>query len=245
MFSKALVVSLFAVAAATSAMAADTVPPASAPPMFTPTVSTASVLGKWTGFYVGGDLGAGFNTVQHNTVSGPALGSFGQVGTIGATSFVGSVRVGYDYQFSSVVVGAVSDVAYNSADKTDVYGYGASTLGFKSETPFYGTVRVRAGYAFDRALVYATGGYAYGDTVSKFGYSDPVNGATDASKTAVKSGWAGGAGVEYQLAPHWSTGVEYLHVALDPNKFHDVQSLFYNSYRPQVDEVKAGVNYKW
>src|SRR5437870_13556070 len=76
------------------------------------------------------------------------------------------------------------------------------------------TARPRVGYATGHALLYATGGVA----VTKLNYQEVF---TDTFATAretggsnkSKTGWVGGAGIEYQLTnnKHWSVKGEYLY----------------------------------
>ena len=59
---------------------------------------------SWTGFYLGGNVGAGWN---HGNISDSA-GLFSW-GANNSTTFVGGGQVGVNYQFSSVVVGIEGD----------------------------------------------------------------------------------------------------------------------------------------
>lgn len=89
---------------------------------------------NWTGFYVGGHVGYGFNS----DLDGFALG----------------LQAGYNWQFSpNWVFGLEADIT--GTDMND------SIAGVHSHIDYLGTVRARLGYAVDRTLFYGTGGVAF------------------------------------------------------------------------------------
>ena len=106
-------------------------------------------------------------------------------------------RVGYDWQFGSIVVGAVGE-----ATRTQVQD---------SVTAFSTT---RVGFARGRNLPYVTGGYARGKIDRQFSTTNTAN--TFAARGGGKSadGWQLGAGVERRLTQQVSLGVEYLYTNL-------------------------------
>lgn len=92
----------------------------------------------WTGFYVGGQLGAAFGD---SDASGDD------------ESVIGGVTLGYDHDFGEWVIGGGLDY-----DFTDIDIAPGSSL----EEIF--RVKLRAGPKIGRGLLYGTGGYAYGDS---------------------------------------------------------------------------------
>ena len=97
-----LIASAVAVAAGGQALAADLPPPMAPPPRAPPAYIPIAPPYNWTGFYVGGNLGAGFNS--KGSIS-DTLGS--TFGTTTNTSFVGGGQVGVNYEFwGGVVIGA-------------------------------------------------------------------------------------------------------------------------------------------
>jgi outer membrane immunogenic protein len=96
-------------------------------------------------------------------------------------------KVGYDYQFDSIVIGAITDLYWSFANGN---GEGAGAGIFKSDMNYYGTVRGRLGYACGRWLPYLTAGYAYGSL-------EISNGVTGVSNTETLSGWTYGGGLEF------------------------------------------------
>ena len=99
-----LVTALLSFVAGGAALAAD-LPPAAPPPPRAPAVYVpAPAPFSWTGFYIGGNLGGGFN---HGTITDTFdLFSWG---LNNKTTFVGGGQVGANYQFNSFVVGVEGD----------------------------------------------------------------------------------------------------------------------------------------
>jgi outer membrane immunogenic protein len=140
---------------------------------------------SWTGFYVGGNLGGGWDHSDWTgTNSGTAVGAvtapviqtfaFGENGS-GA---LGGGQVGFNYQFpSNVVAGIEADIdgagirGSANACSTNVgsgfVGAGTGNFGncFSTTTRLndFGTVRGRLGYAFNNILLYGSGGFAWGN----------------------------------------------------------------------------------
>ena len=90
------------VGAGSAALAADLPPPVAPPPrapaMYIPVVPPYN----WSGFYIGGNLGAGWSN------AGTAIDTFGSTfGTTTSTSFLGGGQVGVNYElWSFFVIGA-------------------------------------------------------------------------------------------------------------------------------------------
>ena len=92
------------VAASSAALAAD-LPPPVAPPLRAPAayVPVAAAPYNWSGFYIGGNLGAAWNS------GGSVSDTFGSTfsGSGQTTKFVGGGQVGMNYEFRErVVIGA-------------------------------------------------------------------------------------------------------------------------------------------
>ncbi len=188
-------------------------------------VSFGTAAPQWTGFYVGGQLGAAFNTD-----SGPftSAGSSFAGGNEGSDSgLIGGVHVGYDHQIDNIILGAVGDLNLIDASSSSSFGLtnvngGVDGFGSSSDIDYIGTVRGKVGVAADRLAVYATGGLAYASLdTSTSGpgqfVGSPTAGATPGAYGVVFSqdtdevGYAVGAGVDYLAADNLSFGVEYLY----------------------------------
>jgi outer membrane immunogenic protein len=186
-----LAVAAFSFAASGLAFAADIAvkapPPAPAPVL------------TWTGWYVGVNAGASFGTVKTDVSAAPILWTqfapslhqitpgFGFFDETYPASFIGGGQVGYNWQYSPlIVVGLEADFQgsnekessnnfsqfnFLSSDGTGTCGVLVSASPCTSATNYathldwFGTVRARIGYLFGdgAVLTYVTGGLAYGE----------------------------------------------------------------------------------
>jgi outer membrane immunogenic protein len=202
---------------AISASAADL--PAAAPippPAYLPSVY------NWTGFYIGGNIGAGWSGLSDtNTNFSDTLGSTFSAAT--NAQFLGGGQVGVNYEFANgIVIGAEAmlDGFANSQNATvtatDPTGTVAANIG-TSNARWLATVSGRLGYAWDRVLLYAKGGGAWVATNSP---AISVSGtpATFSSITnTTSSGYTVGFGVEWAFSGNWSARAEYAYIGL-PNQ---------------------------
>lgn len=113
----------------TAASAADLRAPPPPVPV-TPSLYSPVSVYNWTGFYAGLNGGAGWGTVNGQSVSG---------GLFGATA-------GYNFQSGPWVLGLEGDVDW------------ANLTGGGQNLQWLGTLRGRAGYSYDRLLPYVTTG---------------------------------------------------------------------------------------
>ncbi len=193
----------------------------------------------WAGGYVGVNAGAAINNTSLSTdyrytgfaPIAPAtqnlIDSLGIDDTADGTAFTGGVLAGYNWAYSSLILGLEGDfnyVGFSGNVTEDASGVmnqvmGSTTKGNERidyEGNWYGTVRARAGYAFDNFLVYGTGGLAYG----KMGFDQKLvagDGAQSArwraSTDGWNLGWTLGGGAEYAI-DRWTVGAEYLYIDL-------------------------------
>jgi outer membrane immunogenic protein len=188
---------------------------------------------SWTGFYVGGDVGALWT--KANGVWDPLpdvidFGEFEIFGDLNKTAFVGGLHAGYNWQFAPTwVVGIEGDWSWPDDAKTSfnqpwdnfITGIRPSTQTSMSIAPdWLATVRGRIGYLVTpSALLYFTGGGAWADvnyTASAMNEPAPTYVAsTSFSKTV--SGYVLGGGLEWVLWSHWSVRAEYLFYHLNTN----------------------------
>jgi len=145
-----------------------------APPIAAPAPS-------WTGFYVGLDVGYGWNDrtvtatgndpvtilVLTGTSGGPGNAALGPA-TVENRGVFGGIEGGYNWQINrNWLVGVEADF---NASSIDGQGISASPVGGEVQQLavtqnllWFGTVRPRIGWlANDDLLLYATGGFAYG-----------------------------------------------------------------------------------
>jgi outer membrane immunogenic protein len=138
----------------------------------------------WTGFTLGANVGAAWSTIQDNGLGGGS-----------ASSVMGGVSAGYNWQFSPFwVAGIEGDSSW--ADLTVPAGSG--------DVNWIASVRARLGWtATPTTLVYATGGVAWSNV--------SIQGVDTLPANQTKNGCAGG-GVEWKpWDDHWSIRAEYLY----------------------------------
>ena len=151
---------------------------------------------NWTGLYG-----------RMNTLTQPDAMMFGVPPGGNASTpdgLMGSAQFGYNYQFSSVVVGIEGDLTrQRGAGFNSFLGASAlDSLNLSGGQGWIGTLRPRAGLAADNWLFYGTGGLAYGAT--------NADGRPAAANTT-RAGWTVGGGVEFAGGKAWSLGLEYLY----------------------------------
>ena len=156
-----------------------------------PYVAPAPVF-SWTGWYVGGNVGASFGhaktdfnvaPVTVTTTGGPfTIPGFSGSDLTHPGGFIGGGQIGYNWQFSpNWVVGLEADIQASgekgSRNFADDFSFhlavppnpvaslvtGTALTDYEAKISWFGTVRGRIGYAWDRVMVYATGGLAYGE----------------------------------------------------------------------------------
>lgn len=198
---------------------------------------------NWTGFYVGGNLGAiyGQPGTSSNADCFPPAGVAGyicapftskanaaQIAAISSksgTSPTGGFQAGYNWQLQNLVAGFETDInAYGlhlsqvTNAQFPVFGGGITagtgyTLQTNVDSSWLLTARGRVGAAFSNVLVYATGGLAVTQLRVSYTYSDAKLVNGAASDEKVKYGWTVGGGVEWVVANNWTLKAEYLYVS--------------------------------
>ena len=223
-------------------MAVKAPPPAAAPSAY-----------DWTGFYLGAHLGyAGGNSnfTGPNGIAG-SLDLFQSYDAFQNTgSYFAGLQAGYDYMLPNrLVVGAEIDASFPSFPNLAGISIGGTStfvapiIGAESysETMLaFGTLRGRIGYAPGNWLFYATGGFAW--AYDQLTVTQLASGVTD-MPFLWRLGWAGGAGVEAKVAPHWTARLEYLLTDYGNSNvlFANAGQRFSSDFALQ--EVRAGLNY--
>jgi outer membrane immunogenic protein len=200
------------VGATSAALAADLPLPASLPPI--------NPVYNWTGFYIGGNLGAGWSGLSNTNFSDTLGSSF--TGPTN-TQFVGGAQVGVNYQFwGGVVIGAEAmfdwfTVSHNNpvtaTDPTNTVAANIDTIDARWLT----TATGKLGYAWDRVLLYAKGGGAWIATTSPSISVGGVPASFSSVSNTTASTWTVGFGLEWAFSGNWSARAEYDYIAL-PNQ---------------------------
>ncbi len=227
-------VALVALGATVPALAADL---AARPASYTKAPAYAAPIYNWTGFYIGGHVGGGFD------------GNNGFAGTTGNNDdgrFLGGLQAGADYQFApNWVVGIEGQYSWLGSNNNNGVAFTGPGAGYvyTNNQRGLGSVTGRVGYTWGPGLLYVKGGYAYSD------YSESLNFVglgpqAFALNSSHHDGYTVGAGAEYMFAPSWSAKVEYMYYDFGKTNFvAPVVLSGFGSTRNDEHTVKAGINY--
>jgi outer membrane immunogenic protein len=224
----------------------------------------------WTGFYLGGNVGAGFGTTETSVGVGPALTALSGM-TITATAplasetfngFVGGIQGGYNWQVGVFVVGVEGDL-----DAAGLQGNAPCVvvLNCTMKHNWFADVTGRVGVvAVERSLIYLKGGIAWEGSNFTVGNSINVSGTTlaaNASGSGTQTGGLLGMGVEYAFLPNWSAKLEYNYIDFGTRSFNasiatnaafagtGLAALSGATVPTSITEsehlIKAGVNYRF
>jgi outer membrane immunogenic protein len=205
-----------------SAMAADLGRPAPAP-VYTKAPPPAPLF-TWTGFYIGGNIGAAW--AQHNW-NDNFFGLNFNNGTSNAV-FIGGGQVGGNYQINNFVIGVEGtfDWAANNNNNNigvivpaGILGIGGHTLQVTANDKWIATVAARLGVAYDRVLFYAKGGGAWVGanslTITDVNTGASITGSTNNTL----SGFLVGGGIEWAFTNNWTVKAEYDYIGLGNRTF--------------------------
>jgi len=195
-----------------AALAAD-LPPRPAP---VPYVPAAVPVYNWTGFYIGGNLGAAWTR-------GNVSDSFGDSWSNSQQAvFAGGGQVGANYQFNWLVVGVEADfdwLANNSNSTNSVSVPGGDSFQLSANNRWMTTVAGRVGVAANNWLFYAKGGGGWVG-VNNPTLTDVTTGnSLSVSNSNSNSGLLAGAGIEWGFAPNWTARLEYDFLGLNNQTF--------------------------
>jgi outer membrane immunogenic protein len=212
--SRVLLGCLAAGALSVSAHAADMAPA----PMPMKAIPMPAPIWSWTGFYIGGHVGAGWGTSETSltsfsapiidAINDPISLAFAQNSRSG---FLGGAQAGYNWQSGWAVFGVQADIA-----GMDIKGTTPCLLllSCTDKSNWLATASGRIGaVALDRILIYAKGGAAWMNTkhtvdTPNFGLGIPIpNQVVNGSGN--NWGWLVGLGTEYMISKNWTAFVEY------------------------------------
>jgi len=202
---------------------------------------------SWTGFYVGGQLGYGWQPRDGDeqiAFDRNLDGSFGDPFPNFAPGYCGGaptsarptsgctkdndgtvwkVHAGYDYQFgetSGPVIGAVIEGGKSYLyDNVTAFSTTPAVYKIQARLKENGAIRGRAGYSFSTGtLFYGTGGLSYGKIRNSFSTSNVVNTFTTSGGSKSAWGYNYGGGIEQKVGP-FSIGALYLFTVLKNNDY--------------------------
>lgn len=169
---------------------------------------------NWTGCFIGGNVGGLWLKKDYALTSiGTFFGTFDfttpvDLGGHDASSWVGGVQVGCDYQVpgTGFVFGIQADYDWTDANASHVDPATLLTT-LDSRTKSLASVTGRIGYAWDRFLAYVKGGGAW--ERDDYGWFVTALPALGISASETRSGWTVGIGAEYAFTDWISGFVEY------------------------------------
>ena len=214
-----MIVGAFALLAGEQALAADLPPPAPMPRAPAVYVPAPIPVYTWTGFYIGGNVGVGW---QQGNLGDPLGNSFATGNSIKG---LGGGQVGVNYEFyNGVVVGAEAmfDWRFNNNNTMTTTlpasGVPAGPASITVNNQWLTTATGKLGYAWDRVMVYAKAGGAWvgssNPTIAVDGF-----GTVNPSLSNSNWGWTVGAGAEYAFFGGWSARIEYDYIGLTNQTF--------------------------
>jgi outer membrane immunogenic protein len=197
--------------AANSGQAADMAVKAPPPPIMVP-------LFTWTGFYLGGNLGAAWGQRSVTDVFG---------NTFTRTSdgrFIGGGQLGYNWQTGNFVLGVEGDIdgiaSNNNRSAGVIVGGNGPFVVSTSSTPWVATLAARFGWAADHWLFYGKAGGGWVGNNSGITVTNTTTGATFGSGGGNSvGGWLLGGGIEYAINNNWSLKGEYDYIGLSNRSF--------------------------
>ncbi len=232
-----------------------------------PTTADANSF-TWTGFYVGGNAGAGiggettfvdlegFNYFAANPTPGEVTK------TPDETAFIGGGQIGYNHAFSNLVVGVEADFSgfdffAKKTPASSVADWGSDTY-VSVEMSWLATVRGRLGVAMDRWLLFGTAGVAFSNgEVRNHDFCNtvpPCGGGLIDARGDMDTGWTVGGGAEFAWRPNWTIKAEYLFVRFDGEDFSgtahyppptDPEIYRFSASDTDFNIVRVGLNYKF
>jgi outer membrane immunogenic protein len=186
----------------------------------------------WTGLYIGGHIGGGWQRQTFNdpvgfvAMNGLALpppftsGPGGQ--NVTSSSFLGGFQAGWNYQIGRLVLGSEFDISWTRLNTTfngvlvnsPIAPAGiAGAESFTSSTNWVATATTRLGVARDTWLFYGKAGAAWTRTSTSVAEIMTFPGVAPAtlggSLSDTRVGWTVGVGLEWAFARNWTTKVEY------------------------------------
>ncbi len=176
---------------------------------------------SWTGCYVGGNIGYGWQRNHTTDVDPSNAGFFADVGGDTGSGVVGGGQVGCDYQFAGnwlVGIQGMFDGAGVKGSHIDPFAYsGDFSESHSTNADWFVTLTARLGYLVTPdTLFYVKGGAAW--VHEKFTDADPVAAPPFPAYTGQASGsrvgWTVGSGAEYKFNMNWSVFAEYNYIGL-------------------------------
>ncbi|WP_168201799.1 outer membrane protein [Phreatobacter aquaticus] len=195
---------------------------------------------NWTGFYIGGHLGAASVSSGYNAFTPwNAFAGF-DMQNLGGSALMGGMQIGYNYQINNLVLGLEADLSalgFKKSSTTSILR-GAGVPVFDRSLSWTATLAPRLGVTFGRALLFAKAGLAVG------GFSVGHNQNAYISGSTTRLGLMVGAGLEYAVTQNLTAKLEYNYMNFGTFRTDMAGApSIWVTQRGDVHAVKVGVNY--
>lgn len=168
---------------------------------------------SWTGFYIGADIGGGWESKTADYAASPLspAGSFNAT----ASGVVGGGYLGYNYQINQFVIGVQGDI--QGAGISGSTYVSAIDVTMKPTQNWLAAINGRLGFALYRTLFYAIGGVAFTEDSHTLNAGPFLTATLNSFRIPASSqpfsvnrtGYDVGGGIEYAFTPSWTARVEY------------------------------------
>ena len=245
---------------------------ASCASLLVPASALAQDVHDWTGFYIGGNLGASWGDSSIKTKVEPGRGAIvippGDLTVINRTDsddsndtgFTGGIQGGYNYQSGNWVFGLETDVGWMDIgqDRSNTFTSPllisppiTATIKQEVSTDWAWTLRPRIGYATGPYLIYGTAGLAVSKVKVSASYVDtrlPANSGSF-SDSDTKTGWAAGIGGAYAFSDNMSARAEWLYTDFGDGRASWVTPNGFAAFTTEGDTranlLRVGIDYKF
>jgi outer membrane immunogenic protein len=205
---------------------------------------------SWTGFYIGGNVGAAWR--NRNVNDGRFDMDFDHENN---AEFIGGGQIGVNYQFNNpVVIGLEGDFDFlggnNDNDLVIVPRVGTFQMNSNNNNRWVATSAVRLGWAaYDRWLFYVKGGGAWVGE-HDFTITNVTTGLSMSSLNGnTNTAWLAGGGIEWAFAENWSGKIEYDFLGLTDRTFIVPSGVLagdiFTTHDRNLQMVKFGINYRF
>jgi len=168
---------------------------------------------NWTGAYIGGHIGWGWDQADWTLVDDGFWGFAGTSANLDSDGFLGGAQIGYLYQTQNNIVFGV-DVSGSYADLSEAI----TSPFFSGDTwtagiDWFILAQAKLGYAHNRWLGFIQGGYAGADANASA--TPPF-----VSDSNWHNGWTIGAGLSVKATNRFSLGAEYNYIDLGSETYN-------------------------
>jgi outer membrane immunogenic protein len=163
--------------------------------------------------------------------------------------------IGFNYQWSSLLIGAEADVDWAGTKFSQTGGISSALIGgtnanFRYQNNVLSTFGARFGFIANHALFYGKAGGAWTQEQFNISGTDPALGVLSAANTFSRWGWTLGAGVEYAVTNNFTLKAEYNYIDFgSTNETLDVTGTTAGHFattintKSSINVVKVGANW--